>query len=131
MIYRYVLVSKFKPYFDLWMKQREELGLEGEELFWNKRNGVWKPGDVSLLNSWAITFSNILGLDYYWHSTRHKFCTDLCKANIPADIIKDVIGWQSTSMISIYNDQEVDDELGKYFDESGIKKVENKTLSDL
>ena len=131
MLYRYVLVSKFKPYFDLWMKQREELGIKGEELFWNKRNGVWKPGDISLLNSWANTFSNILGIFYYFHSARHKFCTDLCKANIPADVIKDVIGWQSTSMISIYNDQEVDDELGKYFDSSGIKQVENKSLGDL
>jgi len=131
MLYRYVLVSKFKPYFDLWMKQREELGIQGEELFWNKRNGVWKPGDISLLNSWANTFSNILGIFYYFHSARHKFCTDLCKANIPADVIKDVIGWQSTSMISIYNDQEVDDELGKYFDSSGIKQVENKSLGDL
>lgn len=131
MIYRYVLVSKFKPYFDLWMKQREELGIEGDELFWNKRKGVWKPGDVSLLNSWAITFSNILGVDWYWHSNRHYFTTALCKANIPADVIKDIVGWESTTMVSLYNDTEVDEELGKYFNENGIKQVENKSLSDL
>jgi integrase len=131
MIFRYVLVSKFKPYFDLWMKQREELGIEGEELFWNKRNGIWKKGDVSLLNSWAITFSSILGLDYYWHSTRHYYTTALCQANIPADVIKDIVGWESTEMVSLYNDTEIDEELGKYFDADGIKQTEKKSLSDL
>ena len=130
-IYRYVLVKTFKPYFDLWIKQRQELGIEGEEIFWNKYGGIWKPADISLLNSWAITFSNILGISFYFHCCRHKFCTDLCKANIPADVIKDVIGWQDTTMVSLYNDSEVDDELGKYFDSSGIKQVENKSLGDL
>ncbi len=131
LIYRWCLVSTFKPYFDLWMKEREELGITGDELFFNKRNGVWKPADISTLNSWAITFSNILGIDWYWHSNRHYFCTALCQANIPASVIKDIIGWESTSMVDIYNDTEVDDEVGKYFDEGGIKQVEKKSLSDL
>jgi site-specific recombinase XerD len=130
-IYRYVLVKQFKPYFDLWMKQREELGIVGEELFWNKRNGVWKPADIVTLNSWSLTFSKILGVDWYWHCNRHYFTTALCQANIPADIIKDIIGWESTDMVSIYNDTEVDDEIGKYFDADGIKQNEVKKLSDL
>lgn len=49
-------------------------------------------------------------MDYY--------TTALCKANIPADIIKDIVGWESTNMVSLYNDTEVDEELGKYFDEA-------------
>lgn len=130
-IYRYVLVNKFKPYFNLWMKQREELGIEGEELFWTKRYGVWKPADISLFNSWAMTFSKILNVDWYWHLNRHFFTTNLCRANIPADVVKDIVGWESTNMVSLYNDIEIDEELGKYFNEGGIKQVENKTLSDL
>ena len=47
-------------------------------------------------------------MDYY--------TTALCKANIPADIIKDIVGWESTNMVLLYNDTEVDEELGKYFD---------------
>lgn len=62
-------------------------------------------------------------MDYY--------TTALCKANIPADIIKDIVGWESTNMVSLYNDTEVDEELGKYFDKDGIKQAENKSLSDL
>ena len=129
-IHRYVL-KNFKPYLDLWMKQREELGIIGEDIFWNKRNGSWKHGDISLLNSWALTFSNIMELDFYWHCARHFFTTALCKANIPADVIKDIVGWNSTSMVFLYNDTEIDEELGKYFNEDGIKRVEQKSIGDL
>jgi integrase len=131
MIFRYVIVSKFKPFLDLWMNKREELGIEGEELFWNKYDKIIKPSDVSTLNSYALTFSKMLGVDFYWHSLRHYFTTALCKANIPADVIKDIVGWESTNMVSIYNDTEIDEELGKYFDADGIKQAESKSLNDL
>lgn len=130
-IYRYVLVKQFKPYFDSWMEERERLGITGEELFGNKRKGEWCPATITLLNSWALTFSKMLNTDFYFHSARHKFCTDMCKANVPASIIKDIIGWENVSMIDVYNDTEVDDEVGKYFDENGIKVTEKKSLSDL
>jgi integrase len=130
-IYRYVLIKQFKQYFDLWMEERKRLGIEGEELFWNKYDKVNKTSNVSLLNSYALSFSQILGIDFYWHSLRHYFCTALCKANIPADVIKDVVGWDSTTMVSLYNDTEVDEELGKYFNKDGIKQTEKKNLSDL
>jgi site-specific recombinase XerD len=131
MIYRWCLVNTFKPYFDLWMKEREELGITGDELFWNSRDGEWKSATITLLNSWAASFSKILGVDWYWHCNRHYFTTALCQANIPASVIKDIVGWDSTAMVDIYNDTEVDDEVGKYFDENGIKQVKAKTLSDL
>lgn len=131
LLYRWVLVKTFKPYFDLWMKQREELGIQGEALFWNKWNGEWKPATIVTLNSWALTFSKILGIEFYWHSCRHFFNTMLCQANIPASVIKDIIGWESTDMVDLYNDTEIDDEIGKYFNEDGIKQTEVKTLKDL
>ena len=54
------------------------------------------------------------------------------KSNIiPASVIKDVVGWESVSMVDIYDDTEVDDELGKYFNAEGIKKIEKKGLEDL
>lgn len=123
-VYRYVLVHMFKPYFDLWMEERERLGISGDELFWTKRGGVYVPASVSLLNSWALKFSKMLNLRWYWHLNRHYFTTMLCKANIPAEVIKDMIGWASVEMISVYNRQSVDEELGKYFDKDGIRQVE-------
>jgi integrase len=131
LLHRYVLINKFKPYFDLWMQEREQLGIQGENLFWTKNEGIWTPAKISTLNSWASTFSKILNVDWYWHCNRHYFTTALCKANIPAEVIKEIVGWESVSMVSIYNDTVIDEELGKYFDNNGIKQIEIKTLSDI
>lgn len=35
------------------------------------------------------------------------------------------------SRSTVYNDMGIDDELGKYFGEDGIKEVEQKSISDL
>ena len=133
---KYVLVNKFKPYFDLWMTQREELGInEMEELkdvlFLVKRKEVWRPAKVSTLDSYAIQFSKFLNVDYYFHCLRHNFTTGLSKANVPASVIKEIVGWSNISMVDIYDDTDVDDKLGDYFDESGVKETEKKTLKDL
>lgn len=130
-INKYVIVAKFKPYFDLWMKQREELGITSDELFMNKRDGEWKPLQITGVDSYAESFSKILGIDFYWHSCRHYFTTAMSKCNIPASVIKDIVGWENVAMVDIYDDTEVDDELGKYFDVDGIKQVEKKGLGDL
>ena len=130
-INKYIIVAKFKPYFDLWMKQREELGITCEELFTNKRLGVWKPLQVTAIDGYAESFSKILGIDFYWHSCRHFFTTSMCKCNIPASVIKDIVGWENVSMVDLYDDTEVDDELGKYFNADGMKMVEKKGLEDI
>ena len=132
-IFVYIIKNKFKPYFDLWMEERTRLGVpeDIDEIFVNKRNGVWEPAKISLLDSWAMKFSEILDIDFYWHSTRHAFTTEMVKNNVPASVIKDIVSWESTDMVDLYTDIDVDDKLGEYFGEEGIKKVESKSLSDL
>ena len=130
-INKYCIIAKFKPYFDMWMKQREELGVDIDELFVNKRLGEWHPLQITGVDSYAETFTKVLGIDFYWHSCRHYFCTAMCKCNIPASVIKDIVGWSNLEMVNLYNDTEVDDELGKYFDAEGMKKGEKKGLEDL
>lgn len=130
-IYRYILVKEFKPYFDLWMKQRKDLEIDCEEMFVVKKNGIWQPMKISTLDSWANQFSKILDIDFYFHSLRHYFDTKLLKSGIPANIVKEIIGWESLEMVSLYNDTEIDEELGKYFDENGVRNVEKKSLEDL
>lgn len=132
-IYVYILKTKFKPYFDLWMEERKRLGVpeDMDEMFVVKRKGEWVSAPISTFDSWAIKFSEVLGVDFYWHSLRHAFTTEMVKNNIPASVIKDIISWESTDMVDLYTDIDVDDKLGEYFGEEGIKKVESKGLSDL
>lgn len=131
LLHKYTLVSTFKPYLDLWLKQREELGIECDELFVAKHGDSYVPARAVTLDSWAKSFSKILDLEYYFHACRHMFVTNLCQKNIPAEIIKDIVGWTDTTLISTYNDSSVDDEIGKYFDKDGIKNMDEKSLGDL
>jgi len=129
---RYVLINKFKPYFDLWMEERKRLEINDfEELFIVKRKGKYQPMKVSTLDSWGKKFSKMLDKDFYFHCMRHNFTTGLSQANIPASVIQEIIGWSSLDMVNLYDDTEIDDKLGKYFDEDGIKEVENNSISNL
>lgn len=129
----YILKSKFKKYFDLWMEERERLGVPDDidEIFVINKKGIWMPMQISTLNSWAVLFGKHLNVDFYFHLMRHQFTTALHQANIPATVIKDLIGWSSLEMVDLYTDVEIDGELGKYFSEEGIKQVETKSLDQL
>ena len=90
-----------------------------------------KTVPISTLNSWAETFSNILGIPVYWHSLRHFFTTSLAKANLPDSVIKTIIGWESLEMVDIYKDIDDEDEIGKYCMNGEIVGQKQAALSDL
>lgn len=127
---KYVLLE-FKEYLDLWLNERKELGVESEWLFVTRQNGEWKQMKVSTLNSWAITFSKILDLDFYFHALRHQLCTRLHKHSLPQDVIQEFFGWSSAEMLKIYNDLDISDEFGKYFTKDGIKEGTVGTLDEI
>lgn len=129
-IHCYTLHHEFKPYLDLWLNEREEKNIHSIWLFPCKNNPDehLKP---ETLNSWAKTFSNILGVDFYWHSLRHYFTTHLVRKGLPDGVIQDIIGWTSADMLRVYTDIPVDEQLGKYFDENGIKNTEKTNISDI
>lgn len=130
-LYAYTLVHGFKPYLDMWIAERERLGIDSEWLFISPCDGGYKQMEITTLNSYADTFSRLLKRDFYWHSMRHYFTTYLSRMSIPEGVITEVVGWDSAEMCRIYNDTSTDDELSKYFDENGIKVQEAGKLSDL
>lgn len=129
----YVLAKPFKPYLDLWLKQREELQITSDWLFPKYKNGEWLDEhiDSSLLNSFARTFSNLLGKPFYFHSLRHAFTTYLLEQNLPENIVQSIQGWSSSDMLRIYDDRSNDSQLEKYFGADGIKNVRQTSLEDL
>lgn len=129
-LYKYVLLE-FKKYFDLWMKEREKLGINSEWLFVTKDNNEYKQASITLLDSYAETFSNILDVPFYFHSVRHYVVTRFRKLNLPSNVIVEWTGWNDESMISIYDDSEAIDDFGKYFTANGIISQQQKTLVDL
>lgn len=129
-LYCYTLVKKFRPYYDAWMQERTEKKIESEWLF-PLRSDPSQHMSAQTLNSWAQTFSRLLGVDFYWHCLRHAFCTRLVRAGLPDGVIQDIIGWSSADMLRIYTDIPVDEQLGKYFDENGIKGSQETNISEL
>lgn len=126
----YTLAKKFKPYFDAWMKERQEKGIESEWLF-PDRNNPSEHMSPYTLNSWANTFSNILGVPFYPHCARHYFTTHLYHLGIPDSVTKEILGWESLEMVSVYKDVDSDEEIGKYFNENGVKTVDATSLDQL
>lgn len=129
--YKFILKIGFQEYFDLWMQERERLGITNEELFVTRRNGEWIPASDHTLQSWKTTFSRILDESFYFHSLRHYLTTKLRANNIPDRVIKDWFGWETIDMIEIYDDNEAEDSFADFFKEDGIQKVEKKGLNDL
>lgn len=129
----YTLAKPFKPYLDLWLKQRKELGITSDWLFPKYMDAKWTDEhiEVSTLDSYAKTFSTMLGKPYYWHSLRHWYVTSLSNQGLPDDVIKDITGWADVSMVSVYKDRDTAETLDMYFDENGIKNIEKKSLEDL
>ena len=57
--------------------------------------------------------------------------THLVRMGLPDGVIQDIIGWSSADMLRLYTDIPVDEQIGKYFDENGIKTVDKASISDL
>lgn len=126
----YTLAKKFKPYFNLWMQQREKLGIESEWLFPSKMN----PNEqisISTLNSWANTFTKMSGKDFYAHSLRHYFTTSLARAGIPDGVIQSIVSWESSDMVRLYTDIDTDEQISMYFSNGDISIPDKKGLSDM
>ena len=126
----YTLVSRFKPYLDLWLEERRRGGVESVWLFPDPKNaGDMLP--ISTVNSWMRTLSRMTGVDIYAHSFRHYYTTMLSNQGLPDSVIKEVLGWSDISMVSVYNDRSTEDTLDMYFDKDGIKNVGQTSLSEI
>ena len=126
----YTLAKQFKPYLNLWVQEREMLGIKSPWLFPAKNN----PDEhiaISTANSWSNTFSKLSGRDAYLHSLRHFFTTSLSRAGIPDGIIQTIINWQSGDMVKLYKDIDADEELSMYFTRDGIITPQPKSFSDI
>lgn len=126
----YTLAKKFKPYFEMWMRERERLGIESEWLFPVRDNPTQHIG-VSTVNSWAETFTKISGRDFYAHSIRHYFTTSLARAGIPDSVIQSIVAWESSDMVRLYTDIDADEQIGMYFSNGDISVPDKKSFTDM
>ena len=127
-------MADFKKYFDLWMNERKERGIESEWLFVSKEDGEWVQAKISTMDSYAATCSRILGVPFYFHCLRHYLRTLMGARNLPTEVVVTWFGWGSedgtggAEMASLYNDAKAEDSFGDFFTEDGIKQVQKSSL---
>ena len=126
----YTLKKRFDPYLERWMKYREDNGIESEWLF-PKPGSPDEHVEISTVNSWANTFSRITGRDWYAHSLRHYFVSALSRAGIPDSIVVQIIGWSSSEMFKVYDDNPKDDRIAMYFKDGDIDVSPTKSVTDV
>lgn len=126
----YTLAKKFKPYFDLWMEEREKRGIKSEWLF-PKRDDPREQLATSSVDNWCNEFSKITGKTFYVHSLRHAMTTSLSKAGIPDSVIQTIICWESADMVRLYNDRTDDELISEYFKNGDIAAPQSKGLGNL
>ena len=119
-IHKFVLIDLFQKYFDLWMGQRQELGIESEWLFVKTSEGQFEQLNSDTITSWMESFGNYLGVPMYAHSLRHAWCTALVRKKIPTTVIKDLGGWSNTVMCDLYSDIEADEMFAQYFGANSV-----------
>lgn len=128
---KYCIKSKVDKYLELWDKERELKGIDSEYLFVVKSKGEWIQAKDFTVTYWLKECTDILGVDNYSHSYRHFFVSWLVRSNIPMDVIKDIVGHNSSETTQLYNDESLESGFMKYFSEDGIVQVEQKSISDL
>ena len=105
LLYKYILKEKFLPYYKEWIKERETI-LKLKKLNHNylfiKEDG--NPATGATIRGWIDSFEKYLGVPVYAHSFRHYLVTLLSKKNIPPMFIKEIFGWSSLELVSVYDD---------------------------
>lgn len=101
---KYIIKDIAQPYFDLWMKEREKLGITVDDLFVVEHDEQWCPIKVGTVNGWMNYFSKILNIDCYTHAFRHYSATWLKRNGATIDQIKEFLGHNNTATTQIYID---------------------------
>lgn len=124
-ISRIVFVDPFQKYFDLWMEERERLGIDCDWLFVRKTEDGYDQAAIGTIDSIAKTIEGALGETFYMHAIRHSFTTHLLRAGYPTSIVQKIIKWESADMVSIYDDRDTNEELTDF-----MQKMMSKSKND-
>ena len=112
---KYVLRDKFQPYFEAWMKQREERGIESPWLFVTASEGKFIQATVSQMNTYAEKIGALMNVPFYFHCMRHLWTTNMQKEGISDSAIAEIQSWNSLEMVKRYSDIPTEEHWAQFF----------------
>ena len=105
LLYKYILKDRFLPFYEKWIVDREKIMLDKNQshtALFIRDDGT--PATDGTIRSWVSTMETYLGTNLYPHCLRHYLVTEFSRKNIPAMLIKDLVGWSGLEMVNLYND---------------------------
>lgn len=116
-IKKYIIKDIFLPYYNRWMEVRrvtlKDTGQQHNSLF-IKQTG--EPAKLDSVRCWLLGMSKYLQCPIYAHAFRHYATTYLIRLKFPPRLIQEIMGWDSTTMVEIYNDVDVKDQVWSELD---------------
>ena len=114
---RYILKDTFLPYYHKWLPIREKIMKEnGKEHDYIFINQFGDPATDSTFRGWIEKWDDVLDKHFYIHSMRHYFCSEMLRTGVSADFVKEIIAWESSDMVDVYNDLSVKERTFKGLD---------------
>lgn len=105
LLFKYILKDRFLPYYEKWITDREAIMQEKNQdhtSLFIREDG--SPATDGTIRSWVTSMETFLGVNVYPHCFRHFLVTEFSRKNIPAILIKDLVGWSGLEMVNLYND---------------------------
>lgn len=115
-ISKYIIKDVAQKYIDLWIKERQELGIDNDALFVRKRKGKWGRIQESTVDSWMVLFSRLTKEICYAHCFRHYATTWLRRNGVSIDQIRDFMGHNDSVTTELYVDIDASENLAGMLD---------------
>jgi integrase len=118
LLLKYIIKDKYLPYHRKWIEDRkliiEKNKIEDHGFLFIKSDG--SPAVEGTIRSWVSTMESWLGINLYPHALRHFLVSEFSRRKIPTNLTKDIVGWESESMVALYDDTSSKDREWKELD---------------
>jgi integrase len=110
LLVKYIIKETFWKHYQEWLIERQKIMDKNSKTHTSifiKING--DPAEESTVRGWVEKIEKFLEIPFYPHATRHFYTTYLAKTGLPYELIKDIVGWDSTLMCQLYDDVQAKD----------------------
>lgn len=105
-LYKYLIIDLFKPYYEKWLPIRKKImdeKLQNHDYIFIRQDG--KPAQVSTVRGWIEDWDTPLnGKHFYPHAGRHFWTSYLDSLGLEKQLIQELQGWASDTLVDLYND---------------------------
>ena len=105
LVRKYIIRKIFEERYMQWISVRSTILKENNKdhnFLFIKNNG--DPAREGTVRTWIEKMGKFLQVNLYAHSLRHFTATYLASKGLPYELIKEIFGWSSIEMCSLYDD---------------------------